>query len=395
LPGRFTFDGKEIPYEDGDTLGSALHRAGVKVLSRSLRYHRPRGLYCCTGSCASCLVDVDGVPNLPACMTSARACKVTSQNRIGSAKHDLLGVVDKVYRGGFDPHAAFTQNRLLNEAFIKGVRFMSGLGKAPPPETRAPGPRRHTVAVDELIVGAGRLGLQRAHDALGRVLLIDELDTLGGSARWDPLEHDSRRLAATLPRAVEAWTSALCFGIYDEGGRRVAGVVRTTAEGQDLWEVSARRITIAPGRHDAWPTFPNNDLPGILSLRGAQRLLGEHGVLPGSFIVVHGSPLPARFLHALQAKGARIMATGTVTDAAGTSAIDEAFVGGQWVRCDAIVCNLPGTPRVELFQQAGCALRFAADGTLTPVLDQGRTNVPGIDGAFSVAAEGEHVEVLR
>ena len=56
VPGQFTFDGKEVPYQDGDTLGSALHRAGVKVLSRSLRYHRPRGLFCCTGSCASCRV---------------------------------------------------------------------------------------------------------------------------------------------------------------------------------------------------------------------------------------------------------------------------------------------------------------------------------------------------
>jgi sarcosine oxidase subunit alpha len=85
VPGHFTFDGKEVPYEDGDTLGSALHRAGVKVLSRSLRYHRPRGLFCCTGSCASCLVEVDGVPNLPACTQAARGCTVLSQYRIGSA----------------------------------------------------------------------------------------------------------------------------------------------------------------------------------------------------------------------------------------------------------------------------------------------------------------------
>ncbi|HLF16841.1 MAG TPA: (2Fe-2S)-binding protein, partial [Candidatus Thermoplasmatota archaeon] len=77
----FTFDGQEVPCRPGDTLGSALHRAGVKVLSRSLKYHRPRGLYCCTGSCASCFVDVDGVPNVPACMTGAHpGAAVRSQN---------------------------------------------------------------------------------------------------------------------------------------------------------------------------------------------------------------------------------------------------------------------------------------------------------------------------
>ena len=46
MAGQFTFDGKAIPFEDGDTVGSALHRAGVKVIARSLKYHRPRGLYC-------------------------------------------------------------------------------------------------------------------------------------------------------------------------------------------------------------------------------------------------------------------------------------------------------------------------------------------------------------
>src|SRR5687768_5811203 len=202
-------------------------------------------------------------------MTGARSCKVTSQNRIGTAKHDILGVVDKVYRGGFDPHAAFTQDRLLKEAFLKGVRFLSGLGKTPPPATKVTGPRRHSLAVDELIVGGGRLGLERAHAASGRVLLVDELDALGGSARWDAFEHETLELAQTLPPNVEAWTSAICFGLYKEDGRRIAGIARTTELGQDLWEVSAKRITIAPGRHDAWPTFPNNDLPGILSLRGA------------------------------------------------------------------------------------------------------------------------------
>ena len=42
---EFTFDGKSVPFQPGDTVGSALHRAGVKVISRSLRYHRPRGLF--------------------------------------------------------------------------------------------------------------------------------------------------------------------------------------------------------------------------------------------------------------------------------------------------------------------------------------------------------------
>ena len=56
------FEGRPVPIEDGDTVGSALHRAGVRTLTRSLKYHRRRGLYCCTGDCPNCSVNVDGEP---------------------------------------------------------------------------------------------------------------------------------------------------------------------------------------------------------------------------------------------------------------------------------------------------------------------------------------------
>ena len=389
---RFTFDGREIPYKPGDTIGSALHRADVKVISRSLRYHRPRGLYCCTGSCASCFVDVDGTPNVPACMRMAGdGAKVTSQNRIGSAQHDLLGVVDKVYRTGFDPHDAYTKSRVLNRIFNVGVRFLSGLGKAPPPETRLEGPRRHTVHVDELIIGAGLHGLRRARDASkeGRkVLLVDEMPGLGGSARWDPADHESRLLAQQAPHwsGVEAWTDALCFGLYPHERKDkppIAAIRRRDTAGSfhpgDLWEVNADRISVAPGRHDAWPIFDNNDLPGVLSLRGAMRLLGEHKVLPGRTIVGHGEALPKAFVAKLQDLDGHMVAQGTVEAARGGSQVTGARIKGAWVDCDAIVCNIPGTPRAELFQQAGCKLGFPR-GVLEPI------TLPSSDGKRSASA---------
>ncbi|MEA3203770.1 MAG: hypothetical protein QOI63_1449, partial [Thermoplasmata archaeon] len=265
----FTFDGKQVPFEPGDTYGAALHRAGVRVLSRSLKYHRPRGLYCVQGSCGSCFVGVDGTPNVPACTAlAADGCRLAGQNVVGTAKHDLLGVVDKVYWNGFDPHAAFTRMRLLNEAFLKGVRFMSGMGTPPKAGTEAggpDGPRRHTLQVDELVVGAGRNGLLRAREAAATgasVLLVDEMPHLGGTASWDPFESATRLLAlevAARPN-VQAWTQALCFGIYGahDAGKPMVAAIRRTQEGrEDLVEVTARRVTLGPGRHDAWPLFTN------------------------------------------------------------------------------------------------------------------------------------------
>lgn len=377
MAGSFSFDGRTVPIVDGDTLGSALHRAGVKVLSRSLRYHRPRGLNCCVGSCASCLVDVDGVPNVPACMMPAvEGAEVRSQNRLGSAQHDLYAVVDKVYRKGFDPHDAFTRPVLLNRAFLEAVRFMSGVGKVPTADAPAPEARRHTVTVDELIVGAGVHGLRRAHQATGMVLLVDELPALGGTANWDPTESEAKDLATRLPTHVEAWTGAVVFGLYGD----VAGVMR----GGDLWEVTARRVTVATGRHDGLPLFPNNDLPGVLTLRGASRLLHQHKVLPGSAVVGHGAPLPWPFVQAVNEAGGKVVAQGTVEEARGGTAVEAAKVGGRWVECDAIVTNVPGTPRVELLQQAGCELAFRGS-VLSSAAGNGATSVPHVFAAFTEA----------
>lgn len=382
VPDAFTFDGRSVPIEDGDTYASALHRAGVKVLSRSMKYHRPRGLYCCTGSCASCFVDVDGVPNTPACTERARpGATLTSQNRLGSARRDLLRVVDVAYPGGFDPHDAFTRPGPVNRLFVKAVRVMSGWGKAPrpgDPSDPAPVGTRTTHRFDELVVGGGQEGLLRAKHATTdgrRVLLVEEASTLGGSARWDPGETTTQTLAQQAPGwdGLTVWTDALVFGLYDG----VAAVRR----GDDLAEVKADLITLAPGRHDPVPLFPNNDLPGILSLRGAQRLWYEHGVRPGRRLVVHGDPLPERFAQDLQTAGAVLVAQGDVTAADGGTSVEKARVGDTWHRADTVVCNLPGVPRVELFQQAGCDLAWN-DGPAPVLGDDGATSVPGVFGAL-------------
>lgn len=382
----FRFDGQSIPFEEGDTVASALHRAGVMVLSRSFKYHRPRGLYCCTGSCASCMVGVDGVPNVTACTTAARpGAEVSSQNTIGGAKRDLLGVVDKVYRRGFDPHGAFTGSRMINRAFNVGVRFMSGIGKVPEQPATGPRPRRFEHHYDEVIVGSGLNGLRRAREAAGegRILVVEEQAALGGSLRWDPAETEAEELASVLAsgawNGVEAWTDALAFGLY-EGTLAVR-------RGEDLHEITATRFTFAPGSHDAWPLFANNDLPGVLSLRGATRLLREHRVLPGRRVVGHGAPLPADFVRDIEAAGGEVVAQGQVSRARGT-VVESAEVAGRRVDCDAIVCNLPGTPRLELFQQAGCELTFENPfGGLGPrTSGDGQTTRPDVWAAFTRAA---------
>lgn len=66
---NFQLDGRPRHAYEGDNIASAMAAAGVVVTARSFKYHRPRGLFCMTGACASCMVRVDGVPNLQACQT--------------------------------------------------------------------------------------------------------------------------------------------------------------------------------------------------------------------------------------------------------------------------------------------------------------------------------------
>lgn len=81
---RFTFDGAPIEAREGEPIAAALLAAGVRLLRTMPRYGGPRGGYCMIGRCADCAVVVDGVPNVPACVTPVRnGMSVARQRGLG------------------------------------------------------------------------------------------------------------------------------------------------------------------------------------------------------------------------------------------------------------------------------------------------------------------------
>ncbi|NLS45167.1 MAG: (2Fe-2S)-binding protein [Firmicutes bacterium] len=68
----FTFDGKEFQGYEGEPIACALHAAGVRVLRESPELGRPRGFFCAIGNCSSCLMTVDGRPNVRVCVEKLR-----------------------------------------------------------------------------------------------------------------------------------------------------------------------------------------------------------------------------------------------------------------------------------------------------------------------------------
>ena len=78
----FQWNGKSVTAKPGDSVASALYRSGIRAFTYSYQHGRPRGLFCLTGSCPNCMVNIDGVPNVRSCTTPARnGLSVLSQNQ--------------------------------------------------------------------------------------------------------------------------------------------------------------------------------------------------------------------------------------------------------------------------------------------------------------------------
>ena len=103
--------GRPVDAYEGDTIGSALFAAGRRVFSRSFKYHRPRGLLCCSGSCPNCMMEVDGVPNVRVCAEPvARGAQVVSR-RTWSARSTATSLVGRRQVGGRSRRSASTTGR--------------------------------------------------------------------------------------------------------------------------------------------------------------------------------------------------------------------------------------------------------------------------------------------
>src|SRR5690606_37462884 len=188
-----TWEGEPVRAFERESVAAALLSGGGQVLSRSLKYHRPRSFFCLEGHCGACLMRIGGVPNLRACMERCRdGLDIEAQNAYPSARMDVLGAVDWLFPRGMNHHTLMTGSRLLNQVASAVVRQLSGLGRLPDAaaSSRAAGAEApEEVQVDVLVVGGGPAGLAAAAAAAAagaRALLCDEQPELGGSMLADP-----------------------------------------------------------------------------------------------------------------------------------------------------------------------------------------------------------------
>jgi sarcosine oxidase subunit alpha len=128
---EFRFNGTTVRTYEGETVGAALHAAGVRIFNRSIKYHRPRGLFCVSGNCPNCLMQVDGVPNVRACQEPVRAgLEVRTQTGWPSPRFDIFALLDSfgfLFPLGFQ-YRYFIRPRWLYQWWERLLRHMSGHG---------------------------------------------------------------------------------------------------------------------------------------------------------------------------------------------------------------------------------------------------------------------------
>lgn len=391
----FDFEGRRVAAAPGDTVASALYRAGLRLFSRSFKYHRKRGLYCLTGDCPNCLMTVDGEPAVRTCCTPATGVQsVARGSGWPSPGLDVQAILWRLRR--FLPvgfyYKSMIRPRWLWPLAEKAIRRVAGLGPVP---RSLPVANRERLShhPDLLVVGGGVAGLAAALAAAERgesVVLADE-GGIGEGLAPGPVRArvDEMRARLVEQSGVTLLERAFAVGIYQGPLVPIAGADR-------LHLVQPARVVVATGAVERHAVFPGSDLPGVFLARGAARLAGVHGLAPGRRIVVvaaHGEGMDhfdtllaqaarepgcavvavvaPRALAARVPAGVEVLHDGAVIRALGRGAVRAVEIatgaGRRTLECDALVLALGFEPRNSLLRQA------AGD----PVQGAGEVVLPG------------------
>jgi len=309
---RFRFDGRTLAGYPGDTLASALLANGIRLVGRSFKYHRPRGILSAGSEEPNALVELrTGARREP----NTRATTVelyggldaASQNRWPSLHFDLLAanqLFAPIFGAGFYYKTFMWPASFWEKIYEPAIRRAAGLGRA----AGAPDPDHYEKAnafCDVLVIGAGPAGLSAALAAArsgARVILAEEDFRLGGRLLSERYDIDGRP-ARDWVKAAEAeiasfpdcrvMTRTTVFGVYD-GGTYAAlervndhvPVPPAHEPRQRLWRIVAKRAVLCAGAIERPIVFGDNDRPGIMLASAVRTYLNRFGVVPGRRAVV-------------------------------------------------------------------------------------------------------------
>jgi len=373
------------------TIASQRIEFGDPSVGRSFRLHRQRGAFCQAGWCEQCRVNLTDGSIALACMAEAK-----QSIRSSSLWKAWLARFGDRLPPWFYEHRLL-RPKALRQFYLNNLRRMSAAPTLPMAAPALGGVwQRRRCGL--LVVGGGLAGLEAASAAIeaGDDVLLVEAEEFGGRARFQPGHRDE--LAALLARVPRDRLLArtLCAGFYGDGHQALL----ISPEGPVLLDFE--RLVVATGAYDRLPGFLGNDMPGIIGLRGFERLVHARAVPRGCKVGLFGH---AREIEAALATGHRFAwIAGPAAELPGTAATLcnttlLAANGRRRVRtvlldpggerdCDLLVLGF-SQPTYELSAQAGRLATLGGDPPTIAMTGPARIEIKAVGDAALAPVKAE------
>lgn len=281
----FEYEGTRYTGYAGDSISSALMANGVRVLGRSFKYHRARGVLSLANQDINAMLTDGKQTHIRADVTALQAgMALTAVNTAGGVLWDRKRLLNAI--AGFLPvgfyYKTFHKPAALFPWWEKLIRRSAGLGEINPDLQYQPR-AKITAHYDVLVVGAGLAGmvsaLQLAQHGL-RVCLVDEQAHPGGSLGYDHAGMQANaHLLADLQHAMRQQPNLTLY-TQSYAAACYADKLLPLVTPHGLIKVRAKAVLVASGAMEQPPVFRNNDLPGVMLGSAAQRLIHCYAVKP-------------------------------------------------------------------------------------------------------------------